>query len=180
MSISCGKGISKNYLQVDNFKTPLNHKIKFKKIGDKAYLQWYCDGELRTYDEPFDLKGADAWLPKFMAENNDYILLKAGCGSPCWNGFFLPLKKSLKLKVIGEYLAFDLHQNYVAKVNYDTDQIEVENIITSKTQSVATEVCEAVTKAVCIDTIYFEPKKIVTKWFRENDKPNIISEQLKI
>ena len=183
---SCGKKttesgtILNNLLQVDDFKTPLNRDIKFKKIGDQVFLQWYCEGELRTYEEPFDLKGAEAWIPWFIVENNDYILRKAGCGSPCWNGYFLPLKKSLKFKIINEYLVFDPAQNYVAKINYNTDLIEVENVVTSKTQSIKTEKCEAAFKAFCIDTIYFTPKKIVTKWHRENAKSNVISQTLQL
>lgn len=182
--ISCGKkaserkSTSKDLIQIDNFKTPLNRKIQFKKIGNKAFLQWYCEGKLQTYKEPFDLEGAQTWIPWFIAENNDYILLKSGCGSPCWIGYFLPLKKSLKLKIINEYLAFDPTQNYVAKINYDTDSIEVENIITSKIQSIKTEKCEAAFKAYCIDTIYFIPKGIITEWRRENSKPHVISNKL--
>lgn len=184
--ISCRKKVSeenltsKDFVQIENFKTPLNRKIQFKKVKNKAFLQWYCEGELQTYKEPFDLNGAQSWIPWFLTENNDYILLKSGCGSPCWIGYFLPLKKSLKLKIINEYLAFDASQNYVAKINYDTDLIEVENITTSKIQPIQTEKCEAVFKAYCIDTIYFKPKEITIKWIDEDTKPHIITTKLQL
>ncbi|WP_291098724.1 MULTISPECIES: hypothetical protein [unclassified Flavobacterium] len=153
-----------NHLVLEDMVTSNGNVIKFKKIGEQSFLQWNRKNKLETLDYPFDLNGADAWLPRFVAENDNYLLFRAGCGSSCWTGFILPLNKNGNVTTISEYLAYDLNQNYVAYLNYDTDNLEVLNIASGEKQSFTTESCDAAFKGYCIDTIYFKQKKICYKW----------------
>lgn len=155
---------TENNLVLSDMVTPNGNVIKFKKIGEQSYLQWNRENKLETLDHPFDLNGADAWLPRFVSENDNYLLFRAGCGSPCWTGFFLPLNKNGNIITINEYLAYDLNQNYVAYINYDTDNLEILNIASGKKQSLVIGNCDSAFKGHCIDTIYFKQKKMYYKW----------------
>lgn len=172
--ISCGnkshehsviekKTKTKNHLVLADITTPNGNIIKFKKIGQQCFLQWNREYKLETLDYPFNLNDADAWLPRFVAENNNYLLFRAGCGSPCWTGFFLPLNTNGNVTTISEYLCYDLNQNYVAYIN-DTNNLEVLNITSGEKQSFITGNCNSAFNGYCIDTIYFKQKKIYYKW----------------
>src|SRR5579875_2798509 len=98
--------------KISSFKTPKGHIIKFKKKdSNHFYIQWMNGNILKTLDYEFDLQGADAWLPIFVDESENFLLIKAGCGNPCWIGFFLPLNSNYKYQVIHEYFGYDLKYN---------------------------------------------------------------------
>ena len=79
------------------------------------------DNQLKTLDSAYySIEEGQAWTPVFVQENEDYIVLQAGCGSPCWIGIFLPLHNNDQPKVINEYLAFNLKSALVASINNDS------------------------------------------------------------
>lgn len=146
-------------------KTALGHIIKYKRTGDSFQVQWFQNGQLKTLTGcEFQVCSADAWIPRFKSENENYLLLKAGCGNPCWMGFFLPLNGDQQPNVIHEYLAYDLDQNYVAQINYDLDSIEVLNLKSNKTQRFKTGNCKSAFKGYCFDTMYFDKKCLKYSW----------------
>ena len=182
-SVTEKKAKTKTHLVLSDMVTPNGNIIKFKKIGNQSFLQWNRENKLVNLDYAFDLNGADAWLPKFVSENDNYLLFRAGCGSPCWTGFFLPLNKNGTVTTISEYLAYDLNQNYVAYIN-DKNNLEVLNITSGEKQSFITGYCNSAFKGYCIDTIYFKQKKIYYKWNAnadfESKQNSLIESVLKI
>lgn len=176
--------IKKHKSHLDDIKTPNGNIIKFKTIGNQFELQWNCNGKTRVLSETFDLNGSKSWYPKFVDESESYIFLRAGCGSPCWQGFFLPINKQGKEIIIHEYLAVDLHQNYVAYINYDNNTLEVLNIKNDKKQSFTIGKCNSAFTGYCIDSIYFEKDKLNYKWIPEtyinSKKGKLISLSIKL
>lgn len=165
-----GADTTKQIVQSANLspiKTPSGRTIKFKTVGKYFYVQWDNNHSLQTLDYKFQTDGADAWFPRFKNESDNYIFLRAGCGSPCWIGIFLPLYKDGKPEIINEYLSYDLDKHYVAYFNYDIDSMEVFNLLTKKKQTFRTGKCESDFKGSCVDTIYFKDNYLYCKWFPE-------------
>jgi hypothetical protein len=164
------------------FKTPQGHLIKFKTNGNIFYIKWKGQNGFKTVDYPFDLKGADAWLPCLIAENDNFLVIRAGCGNPCWVGIFLPLKTNSNYHIINEYMGYDLAKGYVAYFN-DKEQLEVLNLKTAKTQAFQTEKCVSAFKGYCVDTLYFKNNSVYLQWNTQaginSKKGKLVTKKLK-
>ena len=169
------KGTWISYFQT--FKAPLGVTIKFKILNDSSYvIQWGDSLKLKTYPETFHLDGHETWIPRYIAGNKNYIVLRQGCGNPCWRGYFLPLNDSLKLHVINEYLDFDLDNDLVAYIN-DSDNIGVINLRTNLTEQHILNGCVSAFPGNCIDSLSIKNKTLKYKWFPKttmNSKVGII------
>ena len=140
----------------DNFTTPSGREIKFFVKDSAYYMQWKQAGSMKNVDYSFDLvEGGNVSFPILVSENKNYVLLRHGCGSPCWNGFFLPLYKGGNQFIKNNYLTYDLDKELVAYIN-DNDSLEIYNLRTSLKQTVFIEKCESAFKGYCIDTAYFQ------------------------
>jgi hypothetical protein len=150
---------------LSDITTPHGNPIKFKRNGDNFQVQWVQNSRLKTFTEyEFEVYGANSWLPRFQDENQEYVLMRAGCGSPCWLGLFLPLTGDRSAKLIHEYLAYDLDQNYVAFLADDSDSLEVLNLKSARSERFKLATCKAAFKGWCIDTIFFEGQTLKFSW----------------
>ena len=114
-------------------QTPRNKIINFKLVNDSCYvLQWGNRNNLRMLDDTFFLNIQESWQPRFISENQDYIVMRSGCGNPCWIGYFLPLDYSIDPIIISEYLDFDLDNDLVAYPSKSSNGIEILNIRTKQ------------------------------------------------
>jgi hypothetical protein len=150
------------------FKTLKGHLIKFKIKDSSFYIQWKAQNDFKTVTYPFDLRGADAWLPNLIEETDDFLVVRAGCGNPCWVGIFLPLKTNSSYQIINEYMGYDLAKGYVAYFN-NKEQLEVLNLKTEKTQAFQTDGCASAFKGYCVDTLYFKNNSVYFKWNAQAD-----------
>ena len=151
----------------DNFTTPNGQRIQFFVKDSAYYMQWKQADSIKTVDYTFDLvEGGNSSFPILVTENKNYVLLRHGCGSPCWNGFFLPLYKEGSSFIINNYLAYDLDKELVAYIN-DKDSLEIYNLRTSTKQTIYLEKCESAFKGYCIDTAYFQNNYFHYSWTPE-------------
>ena len=176
------KGIWLSYFK--NFKISLGTILKFKIINDSCYVvQWGNSLKLKTCPDTLHLDGHETWIPEFIAENKDYIVLRQGCGNPCWVGYFLPLNDSIKPRYIHEYLDFDLKNNLVAFIK-DNNIIELVNLKTSLTEDHKTNNCTSAFLGYCIDSLSVKDKTMKYKWFpkanKDSKKGILIKEEIKI
>jgi hypothetical protein len=147
--------------------TPLGGIIKHKITNDTSYvIEWGKSSNMRTFPDTFRLDGHDSWMPRFIAENKNYIVLKAGCGNPCWTGYFLPIDKSIKPQKYPEYLYFDLDNHLVVYIK-ESDIIEIINLKTGKNEYHKLGNCESVFPGYCIDSLSIKNKTLRYKWIPE-------------
>jgi hypothetical protein len=106
----------------------------------------------------------------FVDNNENVMLLQQGCGTFCQCYMFLPLKQNAIEKVYYNALAYDLENNLVAFISKQNDSIiMVENYISGqKTEIKESNLCPAIYKGACIDTIYFKEKNLFIKWQGNN------------
>lgn len=153
-----------NYFRT--LKTPLGVTIEFKLINDSNYIiQWGNPTNLRTLPDTFNLDGHETWIPKFIDENKDYIVLRKGCGNPCWIGYFLPMNNSIKPMSVSEYLGYDLENNLIAYINVNS--IEIVDLKTRQTETLKVEGCNSAFLGYCIDSLSIKEKTLSYKWIPE-------------
>jgi hypothetical protein len=176
------KGTWRAYFQT--YRTPMGTTIKLKIISDSSYLiQWGDSMRLKTYPQIFYLDGHETWMPYFIAENKDYVVLRKGCGNPCWLGYFLPLNDSLKPHCITEYLDFDLDNNLVAWVK-DTNVIQILNLQTDSMENHIINNCSSAFLGYCLDSVSVKNRTLKYKWIPkttiDSDKGIVKEEKIKI
>jgi hypothetical protein len=177
-----GKGVWDTYFK--DKKTHLGSTVKLKIVTDSSYqIQWGDSLNLRTYPLQFPLDGHETWIPRFIDENKNYIVLRQGCGNACWVGYFLPLRDSVKPEMIHEYLGYDLDNSLVAFVK-DTSTIEIVNIKTGQTEDHRTDGCTSAFLGYCIDSLSIKNKILKYKWipdtYLNSQKGTIRIEKIKI
>ena len=159
------KGIWLSYFK--NFKISLGTILKFKIINDSCYVvQWGNSLKLKTCPDTLHLDGHETWIPEFIAENKDYIVLRQGCGNPCWVGYFLPLNDSVKPRYIHEYLDYDLKNDLVAFIN-NKNNIGIINLRTGLTEDHKTKNRTSVFPGYCLDSLSVNDKTLNINGFQE-------------
>jgi hypothetical protein len=85
----------------------------------------------RSLPEKVDCQIADAWIPHYQWDNNDFIVLRYGCGNPCWGILVLPLDSTQNARNIMYEIAFSPKDNLIAYFGYENyDHLIVENLKT--------------------------------------------------
>jgi hypothetical protein len=160
-----------------NFTTPNGQEIRFLVKDSKYNVQWRQGDSLKTLNYFFNLaEGGHTSFPSLIAENKNYVLLRSGCGNPCWLGLFLPLYKGGKPQIVNEYIAFDLNSDLVAFIS-NTDSIAILNLKKFDKQYFNPGKCESAFPGYCIDTAYFKNNTFYYSW---NSETTIRSKKAKI
>lgn len=176
-----GKG---QWSSFKDFKTPIGRYIRFKIINKSRYImQWGDSINLRMYPDTFYLDGLSNGIPLFIEENKDYIVMKSGCGSPCWVGYFLPLNNITEPFAAHEYLGYDLNDNLVSFVK-DSNVISVYNIKSKQIENHVINGCTSAFIGYCIDSLSIKKKVLKYKWYPDtymnSDKGRFRIEKIKI
>jgi len=75
-------------------------------------------------------------------DNEDFIFVRYGCGSPCWGGLVLSLNNEDEIKDFEMYLYEDSLNNLVVYPDEDWENLVLENFSTGQTQKEKFEFCE--------------------------------------
>ncbi len=151
----------------DDFITTNGIEIKYPVIDSTYNLVWK---RFNSYDTLYLslplIKGLHSSNPRLIEENKDYLYFENSCGSPCWNGFVLPLYGKGNALTFEYPIARDLKRHSIAIIN-DIDQIALCNLKTGEKQVVKTNKCSSAFTGYCIDTAYFEGVNFVYKWGKD-------------
>ena len=184
-AIKAASRFSQEYLSnLKTVKTPNGQVIKYKLINDSCYLvQWGDSLDLKTFPDIFFMDNHESWIPKFIAENKDYIVMRQSCGNPCWVGYFLPLHGSTKPTSLHEYLDFDIDNDLVVYIK-DSKTIEIINLKSRETETHNLNNCTSAFPGYCIDSLSIKFKTLKYKWIPDtkinSEKDNLITEKIKI
>lgn len=112
-------------------------------------------------------------------DNEDFIFVRYGCGSPCWGGLVLNLNSKDEMKDFQMYLYEDSLNNLVVYPDEGWEHLVLENFSTGKLSKEKFDYCENVSIPIyAIDTIINKSAKSVeveyTTWGCETKKKKII------
>lgn len=151
----------------DDFVTTNGINVKFP-ITDSTYnLSWQRFASYDTLNLTLPLiLGGHVSFPSLIDENENYLYFGNGCGSPCWNGFFLPLNGNRMAQEVQYPIAYDLDRHTVASIA-DMNQIELLNLKTGAKKMIETESCYSAFTGYCIDSAYFDDNTFYYSWDKD-------------
>ena len=94
--------------------------IKYHKMNDFVTLEYGNNSFHKILDIQFPCQTADSWIPHLEWDNNDFLALKYGCGSPCSGVWMLPLDTANQVRNIMYVMAYDSKTNLIAYLDNAT------------------------------------------------------------
>ena len=128
----------------------------------------------RFLKEKFECQTADSRIPSLEWDNNDFICLRYGCGSPCWGVLILPLDSTDSARNIMYELAFNTPDNLIVYLDNDHyEKIVVENLKSKVKQVIEVPLkCDAAFLGACIDSISIKNKELYYRFAVPNNFDN--------
>jgi hypothetical protein len=101
--------------------------------NDSVTLEYGNKSIHRLFPYKIECEIADSRIPGYEWDSQDFIVLRYGCGSPCWGVFVLPLDSINSIRNIMYEMAFDPDNNEVCYLGFEKyDNLIVENLKTKK------------------------------------------------
>lgn len=142
---------------IRKYKSEAGNEIELRGSRSKDL---YSLNIITKSGKKYNYQIADSWYAASHSaiewDNSDYIFIRQGCGSMCWNGKLLALKGEKKMQDFLFYLYSDRIKNHIAFADSINDKkLIIENIKTKSKTEVELDLCEeAVMPILTIDTIY--------------------------
>jgi hypothetical protein len=146
--------------------------IMYHVANKTATIEYGNKSFKRSLPDKYDCQIADAWIPHFEWDTHDFMVLKYGCGSPCWGILILPFDSIIPVRNLMYEMAFDSANNLVVYLdcnNYSC--LIIENLKTSQAMRVElpfkTDHGEFI--GYWIDSISIKDKKLYYQYSDPND-----------
>lgn len=139
---------------------------------DGSFLKYICRGEnmfieygnlnfRKVLKDTFLCGDLYVGIPRIWWNNEDFICLRYGCGSPCWGSIILPLNEKDTIEEYMYQYEFDGKRNIIIYLNYEEERDQpfliARNLESNRTEEISFESCfNAGFMGYCIDSISFE------------------------
>ena len=122
---------------------------------DGSYLKYFCQGEnmfieygntnfKRILKDTFYCNEYPS-LPRLWSQNENFICLRFGCGSPYWGSLILPLNENDTVESYMFQYSFDEKRNILIYLDYEEEQekhfIVAKNLKSKQTEAIYFEPC---------------------------------------
>lgn len=148
--------------------TPYGNYFNLKKVTNNKYLlEWGNENLRRVHPDTFYCESPATRRPTFEKENDKYIVLRFGCGSPCWGTIFLPLNEKQNPETILYEYATDLESEVVVYLdsNEDAPTITIYNLRTKhKIKHNVDLQCESAIPTYCLDSLSIHGDSVYYRW----------------
>jgi hypothetical protein len=105
--------------------------------NDSATLEYGNKSIHRLFPHKIECEIADSRIPHYEWDSEDFIVLRYGCGSPCWGIFVLPLDSTTSIRCMMYEMAFDSANNLVCYLGGDNyDKLIIENLKTKSCRTI--------------------------------------------
>jgi hypothetical protein len=151
--------------------TPKGNFVKYRASSDSTYVVFWENKDFKRKLDEFQVS-SDSGYPRFKLENDKSLILRAGCGSPCWTGFILPLNAMSPVRVYSMPLAYDMERNLVVlpgEFRPDT-MLWVENFVSSAHQAIPGPGCPSAFVGYCVDSLSFRGNELYIRWITDFEK----------
>jgi hypothetical protein len=100
---------------------------------------------------------------RFEWENSKFVVLRQGCGSPCWFEIVLPLQNGRKIQQVMYTVAHDEKRSLIASI--ESEPLMIINLITGRQQSIVLKPeCAAAFPGWCLDDVAFKDGALHILW----------------
>lgn len=175
MSLALIKGQNDNCLEHFswyNTKSTNGNFILYHVANNSAFIEYGNKSFHRSLPDKYDCEIADAWMPHFEWDSHDFVILRYGCGSPCWGILVLPLDSVKPVRNLMYEMAFDSDNNLVVYLDCENyNSLIIENLKTYQARRIEfpfkTDHGEFI--GSWIDSISIKDKKLYYQYSDPND-----------
>lgn len=156
--------------------------IIMHKIIDSNHYQilWGKQNNLKTYKETFEAY-SDASIPKLKTETKNFLILRYGCGNPCWGCVTLPKDSLFKPQDMMYDMGYNSENDLLAYWNYEKKglTITVRSLKTEKEKDfLLCDTCFSAASIYCLNSVKLYSNKIYFKWNSTRNDSIHIKEKL--
>lgn len=154
-------------LKPDTSITNFYDKISFER-EDGRFLKYFCEEDKllikygnntfeKTMKDTFSCAMPYVGTPMLWEDNEDFIFLSFGCGSPCWGIFVLPLnKRDTSMQFLYHY-DYNKENNILIHLDYyepkDKYVLMARNLLTNSFEVINIQDCNSTFLGYCIDSL---------------------------
>lgn len=155
-----------------NKTSPNGNFILYHVTNNSAFIEYGNKSFHRLLPEKYDCDIADSRIPHFEWDNHNFIVLRYGCGSPCWGILILPLDSEKPVRNIMFEMAFDSLNNLVGYLDCENyNSLIIENLKTNQASRIdfpfKTDHGEFI--GYWIDSIVIKDQKLYYRYSDPND-----------
>ncbi len=137
-----------------------------------SFLRYFCEGEnmfIEYGNEQFKKIMKDTFLctdsyvgiPRQWWDNEDFICLQFGCGSPCWGSNILPLNEKDTVETYLYQYGYDEKRNLIIYLDYEAKKdkpfVVAKNLKSKGIEKTEFDACDDVAfMGYCIDSISYK------------------------
>ena len=158
-------------LLIKEYRSESGHKIKLEGSKSKDIYRIRVESKKGKSNK---FKIADNWYiasHSFIVwDNEDYILVRYGCGTGCWGGLILSLNDNRGITDYQGYIYNDSIRNLVVYPDSNNlHQIIIENFDNQKRISSKLDLCQmSAIPMEMVDTVYVYEKELVVRYKSTN------------
>ncbi len=151
--------------------------VNYQIADGLVTVQWGNQTFSRQLKEEFYCDGPPNAIPWIDRSSNKYIVMRRGCGSPCWYFYVLPLAKEQSITNGMFDLDMDLEKEQIVYI--DNHSLTIEQLSTHRKQTVIPKIdCKAVFLGFCVDSIQLANNKLYIEWvdWKNNEKHKVVQQ----
>ena len=120
-----------------NTTTIRGNYVFYHVNNDSATIEYGNKSFHRLFPYKIECQIADARIPHYEWDSKDFIVLRYGCGSPCWGIYVLPLDSINSITDMMYEMAFDSANNLVCYLGGDDyNKLIIENLKTKSCRTI--------------------------------------------
>ncbi len=149
--------------------------VNYQITDGVVTVQWGNRTFSRQLEDEFYCDGPPNAIPWTETSSDKYIVMRRGCGSPCWYFYVLPLAKEQSISNGMFDLDIDLQKEQIVYV--DNHSLIIEQLGTHRKQTVIPKIdCKAVFLGFCVDSIQLANNKLYIEWvdWKNNEKNKVV------
>jgi len=152
------------YFEDKSFKWENGVFVKYFCEGEKLFIEYGNEEFSKILKDTFECLAPFDRFSNPWKYNDDFLLFRFGCGSPCWGVNVLPLNPN---DYDQEYMyPYDFDSKNNILIHFDADNsdedflLKATNLKTKKTELIETLDCGAAFQGFCIDSISIKNKVV--------------------
>ena len=170
-TISAAESTIRNTPLPEDVTTPKGSFVRYRASSDSTYIVFWGNQNFQRKLDELPVS-SDSGYPRFKLESDKVLVLRAGCGNPCWIGFILPLNARSPVRVYSMPLAYDMERCLVVHPGESSPDttLWVENFITSERQAIPGPACQSAFVGHCVDSLSFSGNALFIRWITDFEK----------
>ncbi|MEM6963691.1 MAG: hypothetical protein AAF573_02925 [Bacteroidota bacterium] len=155
-----------NYYAKLNFQRDDGRFLKYFCEGDNLFIKYGNNDFEKIFKDTFLCEMPYVRIPMLWADDEKRILLRFGCGSPCWGLYELPLNQKDTIEQYMYHYDYDTENNILIHISYHDPKDEyvlmARNLSTKEYEIIEIENCDTFL-CYCIDSISFNNRELYVR-----------------